>query len=87
MACRKAVEEEFLYEVPMVQTWSWLLARSVNFMRQTNNPFFPLEANYGDAVLPESIMQQAGVSTVLKDLEHGTNLPSFLLQLYSRYYT
>jgi len=56
-------------------------------MRQTNNPFFPLEANYGDAVLPESIMQQAGVSTVLKDLEHGTNLPSFLLQLYSRYYT
>ena len=86
MACRKAVDEELLYEVPMVQT-QLIISRSVNFMRQTNNPFFSLEANYGDAVLPESIMQQAGVSTVLKDLEHGTNLPSFLLQLYSRYYT
>jgi len=64
-----------------------IISKKCKFHAPNKQPFFPLEANYGDAVLPESIMQQAGVSTVLKDLEHGTNLPSFLLQLYSRYYT
>jgi len=44
-----------------------IISKKCKFHAPNKQPFFPLEANYGDAVLPESIMQQAGASAVLKD--------------------
>jgi len=57
-------------------------------MRQTNNPFC-LEANYGDAALRESIMQQAGVSTVSMAQIYVASFCTYIadIELYPSLYT